>query len=163
MPRVCTICSHPERAAIDAVLANGEPIRRIAARFGVSETAARRHKAEHIAATIAKATEAETIAADDLLGQVQMLQRKALGILASAEAAGSLNVALAAVREARGNVELLAKLTHQLSDRPTVNILVAAEWLTVRAVILESLRPYPDARAAVSDRLAALGDGHAGG
>src|SRR5687768_3337477 len=113
MPRLCTVCTHPERAAIDAALVSGEPMRGIARRFAVSEDALNRHRRDHIAATLAKAADAESVAADDLLGQVRFLQAKALGILSSAEAAGSLNVALGAIREARGNVELLAKLTHQ--------------------------------------------------
>lgn len=156
MPPTCSICRHPEREAIDAALVAGESFRNIAQRFGPSATALHRHKSEHVAVAMAKATEAETVAADDLLAQVGMLQTKALGILNRAEAAGSLNVALMAIREARGNVELLAKLTHQLSDRPTVNVLVAAEWLQVRAVLLEALSPYPAARAAVSARLNGL-------
>jgi hypothetical protein len=106
--------------------------------------------------TLAKATEAETVDADDLLAQVRMLHERTLRILDTAEAAGSMNVALGAVREARGNVELLAKLTHHLNDRPTVNILLASEWLQVRALLLDALAPYPDARLAVAERLQAL-------
>jgi hypothetical protein len=60
-----------------------------------------------------------------------------------------------AIREARGNLELLAKLTQQLDTRPTLNLLVAPEWLTVRAVLLEALAAYPEARAAVAGRLIA--------
>ncbi len=159
MPRVCTVCAHPEREAIDAALVSGEPMRGIARRFAVSEDALNRHRRDHIAATLAKAEAAETVAADDLLGQVQMLQAKTLAILHQAEAAGGLTVALAAVREARGNIELLAKLTHQLSERPTVNVLLSPEWLSVRTALMLALRPHPEAAAAVTASLKALGDG----
>jgi len=160
MPRVCTICSHPERAAIDAALVSGEPMRGIARMFAVSEDALNRHKRDgHTVTALAKAAGAETVAADDLLAQVRFLQVKALGVLATAEAAGSLNVALSAVREARSCVELLAKLLGELDDRPQVNVLVSPEWAAVRTALLDALRPYPDARTAVSTRLLAIGDG----
>ena len=45
-----------------------------------------------------------------MLDQVRSLQGKALAILVQAEAAGDLRTALGAVREARGNLELFAKI-----------------------------------------------------
>lgn len=161
MPRVCTVCSHPEREAIDTALVSGEPLRGIARRLAVSEDALFRHKRDHIVAALAQATEAATVAADDLLGQVRMLQAKTLAILTTAEAAGGLSLSLVAVREARGNIELLAKLTNQLSDRPTVNVAILPEWATLRALLLSTLAPYPEARAAVAARLTE-GPGDAG-
>lgn len=56
-------------------------------------------------------------------------------------------------------IELLAKLLGELDDRPQVNILVSPEWLAVRGAVLDALAPYPEARASVSGRLLALGDG----
>jgi len=164
MPRTCTVCTHPDRAAIDAALVAGEPNRRIAARHAVTEQALRRHQmADHIPARMAKAQEAAEVAqADDLLWDVRTLRSKAYSLLLQAEAAGDIRTALAGVREARGCLELLAKLLGELDDRPQLNVLVAPEWITLRAALLEALRPYPDARAAVSGRLVALEGGHAG-
>jgi transposase len=48
--------------------------------------------------------------ADDLLGEVVLLQQRTLGALARAEEQGDARAALQAVREVRQNVELLAKL-----------------------------------------------------
>ena len=59
-----------------------------------------------------------------------------------------------AIGQVRRNLELLAKLIGQLDTRPTVNLLIAPEWLTVRATLLSALAPYPDARSAVAGRLA---------
>lgn len=111
MPRRCSICTHPEKAAIDTALVAAEPFRHIAARYGTSTGALQRHKKDHLPASLVLAQGAQEVAqADDLLGQVQALQVKALSILAQAEKAGELRTALAAVREARACVELLAKL-----------------------------------------------------
>lgn len=56
----------------------------------------------------------------------------------------------------RQQTELLAKLLGELNDQPQINVLVAPEWLQVRAVLLEALTPYPEARAAVAGRLLTL-------
>lgn len=52
--------------------------------------------------------------------------------------------------------EFLAKMLGQLQQEGTINILVAPEWLAIRATLLAALAPYPDARQAVAARLVAL-------
>lgn len=158
MPRVCTVCSHPERRAIDKALVAGEPVAAVASRYlTLHKMALYRHKDEHLPLRLVKAQDAaEAAEADDLLAQVRALQARALGILDTAEAAGQLLAALGAIREARGCLELLGKLMGELDERPQVNILVAPEWLAVRAALLAALQPYPEARVAVAARLQAL-------
>ncbi len=162
MARTCTICEHPEREAIDRALVGETSNLSLSSLFGVSESAARRHKGNHLPAKLAKAHEAEEVAlADDLLRQVRALQSKTLSILLRAEGAGDLRTALSAVREARGNVELLAKLSGELDERPVVNVLVSAEWLELRAVIVGALEPYRDARESVLRAIEGGGNGRA--
>jgi len=150
MPRSCTVCTHKSRAEIDRALVAGEAFRHIAARFDTSTGALQRHKADHLPVTLVKAQEAEEVAqADALLDQVRDLQARGLAILGKAEAAGELRTALAAIREARGNLKLLAKLLGELDERPQVNVLVSTEWLELRAVVVGALEPHPEAREAV--------------
>ena len=161
MTRVCTVCRHPDRAAIDEALVAGAAYRDIAGQFQLSPSSVHRHSSEHIPATLSQAAEAVEVArADDLLSQVRSLQARALAILAKAEEAGDLRTALGAIREARGNLELLARLLGELDDTPTVNVLVSPQWLGVRAAILGALEPHPAARVAVA---AALEDAGARG
>jgi hypothetical protein len=47
--RPCTICTHNERAAIEAMLQAGQPLRDIAGAYGTSKTALHRHWQLHIA------------------------------------------------------------------------------------------------------------------
>ncbi len=116
MPRSCVACSHPDQAAIDQAIVSGEPFRRIGTRFEISEASVRRHKRDHLPVAVSKAHEVEEeVRGDDLLGQVRSLQQKALDILKTAEQAGDLKVALGAIREARGCMELLAKLVYVLA------------------------------------------------
>lgn len=157
MPRACTVCSHPGREAIDRAIVEGMPNRRIAAQRDVTERAVRNHKANHLPATLVKAQDAQEVAeADDLLAQVRGLQIRTLSILEAAEGASQHRTALSAIKEARSNLELLAKLVGELDDSPTVNVLVSPQWIEVRAVLLETLSPYPRARSAVAGELLKL-------
>ena len=140
-------------------------MRSVAPQYGISDTALRRHRKDHVPIMLVQAHQAAEIArADDLLDRVRMLEAKAEMLLASAEQAGDIRTALLAIREARGCLELLAKLLGELDERPQVNLLISPEWATVRAVLLAALGPYPEARAAVARQLAGLeaGDGPRG-
>src|SRR5215207_9093442 len=115
MPRRCTVCNHHERHGIDESLVTGAPYRGVAERFGLSESSVYRHKSEHLPAHLLKAKEVEDVArADDLLEQVRNLQAHSLDILERAEKTGDLRTALAAISQARGNLELLGKLAGEL-------------------------------------------------
>jgi hypothetical protein len=150
MPRGCTLCEHPEKDAIDRALVGSASNRSVASLYDVSEAAVRRHKANHLPAKLIMAEKAaEVVEADNLLDQVKGLQSRAYGILDRAEETGELRTALSAIREARGNLELLAKLLGELDERPVVNVLVSPEWLELRAVIVGALEPHPEALTAV--------------
>ena len=111
MPRSCTVCQHPSRAEIDSLLVEGVSLRDIAGRWGLSKSALDRHKADHLPALLVKAKDAQQeLTASRILADLQGLQGKALALLAKAERAGDLRVALAGVREARGCMETAAKL-----------------------------------------------------
>lgn len=150
MPRVCTVCSHPERQAIDAALIQSTPNRRIAARYTLNEGSVRRHAASHLTETlrkgalaaaakkpenIAEAARAEALFttkqeneaaevahADDLIAKVHKLATDAQRIATAAEASKDFRTALAGVRELTRIVELLAKLRGDLDESPKVNI-----------------------------------------
>lgn len=56
MGRNCTICIHPAKNTIDAALETQQPLRDIAAQFGISKTALHRHWQAHVLRQAAKAT-----------------------------------------------------------------------------------------------------------
>ena len=162
MPRSCTVCEHAEREAIDLALVGDSSNLSVSSLFGVSESAVRRHKANHLPAKLVMAQAAEEVAqADDLLGQVRDLQARTLAILEAAESTSQHRTALGAIREARSNLELLAKLLGELDERPVVNLNVSPEWLELRAVIVTALEPHPEALRAVVGALEGEGNGRA--
>ena len=153
------MCDHPHRHSIDEALVTGAPYRSVAKRFELSESSVYRHKTGHLPAHLLKAREVEEVAqADDLLEQVRDLQAYALDILERAEKAGDLRTALAAISQARGNLELLGKLAGELDERPVVNLNLSPEWLELRTVIVGALEPHPAAHRAVLTALESVGN-----
>ena len=159
MPRRCTVCDHEKHAEINRVLvADDAGYRNIAKRFQLSLASVYRHACEHLPERLAKAQKAREIAdADSLLAEARTLQKATLHILGTAMRGGDHRTALGAVREARGNLELLGKLLGKLESGQTVNVLVSPEWRAVQTVILEALAEFPAARVKVASALLSVG------
>jgi hypothetical protein len=154
----CTVCMHPDRLAIDQALVSGAKQADLVSRYNLaSKHCLSRHSINHIPAALAKAQAAAEVAeGDNLLGLVLEHQATARRIAKDAEAGGEKRTVLLAVRELLRIVELQAKLAGQLSDGPTVNVVLAPQWLEVRNAMLVALAPFPDARTAVATRLLEL-------
>lgn len=166
MPRVCTVCTHPDRAAIDAALVSGESAAALAARYRTKSArmALQRHRAEHLPTTLQRAQEATDVRqALDVVQQLKAINHASLAILAEARTLRDGDLALKAVDRIQKQIELQAKLLGELDDRPQINLLVAPEWLQLRGMLLLALQPYPEARSAVAARLVALEDSRAAG
>jgi transposase-like protein len=154
--RVCTICSHEQRFAIEELLATRQSTYRgIARKYGVSEDAVSRHvKAGHVSQLLALAADAERAArADNLLDRIEDLHSRTLAILEAVEGADEHGTALAAIREARRNLELIGEVTRELDRAGTINLELTVEWQEVKAVLVNTLASYPEAQQAVFNAL----------
>ncbi|MBT9156277.1 MAG: hypothetical protein DDT37_01262 [Firmicutes bacterium] len=150
MPRKCSVCVHADVEEINRLLAAGEPLRNVSKQFALSPAALFRHKERHLPKVLLQAQAAVEVArADTLLDQVCALRDRALSLLDAAERAGDPRTALAGVREAKGCLELLARLQGDLRQHATINFLVAPQWLSLRTVIIQTLEQHPAAREAV--------------
>ena len=161
MARKCSVCAHPDVADIDRALVAGESYREISKRFEpVSLSAVQRHRVDHLSPALrALSVVAEQEAGQSLLEQLSGLNGRVLKILDDADATGKPNVALAAVREVRALIQLSARLTGELDERPqtlVVNLASTSEWTEARTAIVRALQPFPEARNAV---MRALGGG----
>src|SRR5688500_11252035 len=106
MPRVCTVCSHPERAGIETSLVARHPIQRIAAQHGLSATALRRHKAVCVSTVVGKAREsADLVRASALASHLADVHARCERLADTAEARGQYGAAAAATRELRATLE----------------------------------------------------------
>jgi hypothetical protein len=165
MPRTCTVCTHPERVAVDQALVAGRAYRDIAGQFSVSRSALDRHRAEHLSPAVQKARQAtEAEHALDITKQLRAINGVSLSILDEARRSNNPVVALKAIDRVQRQIELQAKLLGELDERPQVNVLLAPEWVSIRGTVLTALAPYPEARAAVAQQLLALegSNGHHG-
>ena len=163
MGRVCTICSHEQRFAIEELLATRQSTYRgIARKYGVSEDAVSRHvKAGHVSQLLALAVDAERAAqADSLLDRIEALHSRTLAILEAVEGTDEHGTALAAIREARRNLELIGEVTRELDRAGTINLELTVEWQEVKAVLVNTLASYPEAQQAVFNALEEVPNGN---
>jgi hypothetical protein len=163
MPRVCTICTHEERPAIDRALLAGEPFRNIAERFGTSTTGLHRHKTEHLGermAVVAKRNEdADVRTAIDVVAQLRAINGAALRVLKDARDAGDGALTLQATDRILKQIELQAKLIDLINDGTTVNVMISPAWVQLRTAIVAVLRDHPDALRDVTAALAVVEGG----
>ena len=125
MPRVCTICGHPERSDINEALLRSDSLRNIAERFGTSVTALHRHKTEHLPVHLVKATAAaEILDADRLIEHLESLRRETLDILAAAKISGDSQMMLKAIARAESQLRLGAEMLGQLRTKVDLNVRV---------------------------------------
>jgi hypothetical protein len=145
----------------DAFVA-GRAKRRIASQFGVTERAVRYHMREHLPALLRLARDAYSAArADSLLDRIEALQSRTLATLDEVEQTDDYRARLAAIREARANLELIGEITKELDRTPTLNLHLNPEWLELRALIVGALEPHPAARDAVVRAIAKASNGSA--
>jgi hypothetical protein len=159
MPRACSICGHEHRNAMEDAFIAGQAKRRIASQHGVSERAVRYHMREHLPALLALARDAERAArADTLLDRLEGLHSRTMAILEAVEGTDEHGTALAAIREARRNLELVGEVTRELDRAGTINVALNPEWLEIRGVIIAALEPHPTARDSVLRALEGVGN-----
>jgi hypothetical protein len=120
MGRNCSICSHAESKSIVQDILNGVKYRVIRQRYGVSQPAITNHVQHHLAGPLHRLAEAEHRLNEDValvqpaLRQIQHLNDQVRRIAAAAERSKDFATAIAALREVRHGIELLAKLTGEL-------------------------------------------------
>jgi len=167
MPRTCTVCGHSDRALIDMGLVAGRPLRDIAVRYKLSKTSLARHGDLHLTGTLALArrNESEEERGASLLDDVRALRAKTAALLIRAEEAGDLRTALAGVREARGCLELLARLEPRHENRAPIQLPELSDedleldtpslrqWIALVEVLQDELEKWPSLRNRIADRL----------
>jgi hypothetical protein len=108
---------------------------------------------------------AEVAHANTLRDQLRDLHGRSLAALDRAGEAADLRVGTLLLREARGCITLLARMTGGLvprPDPPETFVLNSPEWIRVLSTIMYALDPFPEARLAVAEGLASLsGDAEA--
>ena len=162
MPPSCTVCRHPNLAEIEAEIAKKTPLSVIAREYASGPDNLRRHRdkcmKEKMALVKVNAEKELETSCLPVIQQLRMLQESTLEILRGAK---DEHISLKAASEVRKNLELMARLTGEISTNGVtvgvgINLTLetSPEWADVQRRMVEALDPYPEARAAV---VAALG------
>jgi hypothetical protein len=154
MGRSCSVCASPQREDVDRALGKGTPARQIGQTYQLGERAVQRHRVAHLSPAIV-AVMAEERSAVRIVDRLESLVQKVSALVERAESTGASGVMLAAAREVRAGLELLARLTGELDERPqtTVNVLASPEITRMISVLLKALEPYPQAKIAAAEAL----------
>lgn len=155
-----SITTRADRADIEADMLGMSNVA-VAKKYGLSKDAVRRHRRNLPAVLQAVQAERAQAGAVKAVDRVELLYRKAAKLLDQADEAGDAKLTLAAIKELRPTVELLAKLTGELDERPTVQVLnvqASPEWAQLRGTIMAALVGFPTAAQAVAGALEGGGD-----
>jgi len=145
--RKCSICEHAKAAKINQALIEGQSLRNIAKQFEVSYSAVGRHHKEHLPCSLLKSKRIKEITeADNIIERLVILTNETMEIYRQVKREKDYDLALKAIARAEKQAELQAKLLGELQQEGAVNITISAEWIELRAVILQALDPYPEAR-----------------
>lgn len=159
-----TITEHVDRARIERDLALGRPLGRIAKKYGVSITAAFRHKkklppqlkAALAAHALKPAEDLEKLRIEELEFLLSHLAAQRARLLIAQDAsleAEQFGLVAQLASGVHRNIELVGKYLGEFASHTTlttISILVTPEYLDLRATLLRALQPYGDARRAVA-------------
>lgn len=165
----CSVCASTSREKIERSFQRGESAAVIATRYGVSRSAATRHRADHMGLTAAEVgyadglrrglddtrppppvvvTQARPVDASPL-DRARLNADEALAALQQGEGRGLPPADLARLRNALTNAEkFYAQLASSRQLTPEA-IVRTAGWAALVAEIDQALKPYPDAARAV--------------
>jgi hypothetical protein len=164
----CTICSHKSRHQIEIGLAHGIAHNALARRFNVSADAIGRHAASHLSPALRAAIltaqkpttiDLEHLQASEQEGLLSQLVHQRARLQQHVEMAieyGDIRAAISAEAAITANLALVGKLLGMIVQRHDVHstsLLISADYLAMRAAIVNAMRPYPDASRAVGAAL----------
>ena len=169
MARICSVCAHPDRAQIEIGLANGVPLRALAAKNGLDFSQLSRHRTKHMDEALRDKLKVRGTRSDSELASLRDAESRGLmdhfvyqrgRLYANADRERSIGndhgerQALAAagkVSERIGN--LLGEMGASIVNNTQINLVALPDYHILRTALIRALRPHKDAHA---DVIAAL-------
>jgi len=143
----CAACFHADAAQINIdLVAKERSLRSLGALYGISHKALAAHLRNHVTRTLVVLPRP---AAGTVLEQFRRLAASAERALEMAEQGGNSAQALAAVRECRETLKVIAAATGELKPTPAViDVATLPAVADMRAKLIKALAPFPQARLA---------------
>ena len=151
----CSVCSSPDRKAVDAAILAGASNRVIGSQFHLGHDSIRRHRLNHIPAKVAKA---ENIESASLMDRLKRLHGEAWSCLEAAKNSKDTSTYIQAMKRLESQLELEAKMIGLIQENQTFVFTSSVEWTAIRSVIFNVLAPYPEARVKLAEALSAGAD-----
>ena len=165
MGQRCHVCEHPRRSEIELAIARRVGYRQIEQKFGPSIYSLHRHRRGHMPPQLLVALETTALPtvfdldalrkseSEGLLMTLVTQRARLFQLLDTAEECGDLKAAATVHGRINDNVITVAKLLGDLSTHSSTtvnNLVISGEYLELRSALVRALRPYPEARKAVS-------------
>ncbi len=150
----CKCGQYPGHLELDKAYLNNEiSLQQYADKVGCAKPSVERHVKGHLPGALLKAKDIEDVAnGDSLLDELKRARERAYSLLDKAEAAANTKVygaPVAYLKEIREQLKFIAELEGKLATQPQINISIHPEWVELKAVIITTLRKYPEALEAV--------------
>lgn len=159
----CRACSSPHQDAINQALVGRVSYTTLEKQYGITRSALFHHKANHLSPALIALTKQKRLegSARSIVDQVEDLLAEVRSMYDAARRSRNFQQALAALGKLLAALELQARITGELDERPqvTINVQQTRQWVDVRTVIFEELRSYPEVGRRIAARLRVLEGG----
>lgn len=128
----CSICRHPQAAAIDEALLGGTSLRAIAGTFGVARSSVQRHRANHLsveAITDDTPSEAQPLRVVEVHGRLSALADRLEKVVEQAARTRKATAAVAATRELRQTLVAIAELQANPELKTAASKQAVDDWI----------------------------------
>ena len=158
MSKPCSICEHPDRAAVEIGLANGIAQRVLGLKFGLGQAQLSRHRSRHMDTDLIARLRVRGSRSDEELAQIREHESKSLldhlawqrgRLYRNADRSldiGDFAGERAAIEAAGKASERIGKLLGELGagitiNNNTINLVQSPQWHAIRTALVRELRP----------------------
>ncbi|MGA2883955.1 MAG: hypothetical protein ABSE80_02210 [Halobacteriota archaeon] len=152
----CTFCNYRDAGILEQQIATKQITQPQAADIiGCNKSTVSRHMSNCVPRRIRESMKPEPVEVADLnvVNALTTSHQTTLDILQDSLSDRDRKHALLALQTEIRQLDLMAKVTGQVNTAPQMNFMVNPELVRLKQVIIETLRPYPKARLALSDAL----------
>jgi hypothetical protein len=123
MPQTCTICTHPDRTAIDTALVGHASLAKLSQEYGVDYNALYRHSKNHVPKQLLKVYEKRELTENfNLMAKIDFLVTETEDIYAEARKGGKSMLALKSLDSLRAHYQLLINISAQLHQQKVLEL-----------------------------------------
>jgi hypothetical protein len=155
MANPCACCIHRQRLEIEGMIASGASNYAVAQAYGLSEPSVRRHKARHLGALVLsiaeRAAERPATPVFDVADQMYRINQQLWKVIEWGKAKKNGTMVVQAAGQILRQIELVIRAGEVLADG--TRAIQLREWQSAVRVIMETLKPYPELRSKLAERL----------